>query len=251
MYYFFKESAALEANRELSLDAEDHNHAYRVLRLRKGAPVAVADGKGAAYHALVDSIDSQAVIVRLVAPVQTNEPALRVTMLQSLTKGEKMDLMIRQAVELGVARIVPVVTQRSIPRLSGPREASRLERWRKITRAAAAQCRRAMLPQIEPVCGFDKALEMVNGQPALVPWEMEKDSGLYDLLLKLRPAAGAVLLFVGPEGGFSRSEMTALSAAGAVSVHLGPRILRAETAAITALAVIQSVWGDLSSKGGL
>ncbi len=247
MHYFFIESEVLEADREIALNPEDINHAYRVLRLRKGSAVVVADGRGSAYYGIIASIGPQAVTVWLIGPAKTAEPSLQVTLLQSLIKGEKMDLVIRQVVELGAARFVPVVTERSIPRLTESREAARLERWRKIARSAAAQCRRAGLPRIEPVCGFTQALEMIPDQAALVPWEQEKRKSLGSILLKPRPEKGSLLLFIGPEGGFSRAEIDALTAAGASTVHLGPRILRTETAAVTAVAMVQSAWGDLGT----
>ncbi|HOL18348.1 MAG TPA: 16S rRNA (uracil(1498)-N(3))-methyltransferase, partial [Bacillota bacterium] len=224
MHYFFKESAILEAEREITLEAEDVNHAYRVLRLRKGAAVVVADGRGAAYHGIIVSITPGEVVVWLVEPAQNSEPALKVTLLQSLAKGEKMDLVIRQAVELGVSRIIPVLTERSIPRLTGSREAARLLRWQKIARSAAAQCRRAFLPPVEPICDLDKVLKEIPGRLALIPWEHEHERGLADLLWQIKPGNNEVLLFTGPEGGFSSAEIEALCAAGAKTVHLGPRI---------------------------
>ncbi len=247
MHYFFKESAILEVEQEITLDTEDVNHAYRVLRLRKGAAVVVADGRGTAYHGIIVSITPREVVVWLVEPARAIEPALKVTLLQSLTKGEKMDLVIRQAVELGVSRIIPVSTERSIPRLTGSREAARLLRWQKIARSAAAQCRRALLPSVEAICDLNKVLEEISGQLTLIPWEHEHERGLADLLRQKKPANNEALLFTGPEGGFSSAEIEALCAAGATTVHLGPRILRAETAAIAALAMVQSAWGDLGT----
>lgn len=240
----------MEAEREISLNPEDVNHAYRVLRLRKGSAVVVADGQGSAFHGVIGSIGPQAVTAWLVEPAQIVEPSLQITLLQSLAKGEKMELITRQAVELGVSCFVPVVTERSIPRLPESREAGRLERWRKIARAAAAQCRRAGLPRVEPVCSFTQVLERIPAHTAIVPWEQEKKQGLGELLLKTHPEDGPVYLFIGPEGGFSLDEIEALTAAGAVTVHLGPRILRTETAAATALTMVQSAWGDLGAGQG-
>ena len=245
MPYFFKESAGLTAESEITLDQQDVHHACRVLKLGKGAAVTVADGKGAAFHGVISEAGPREVVVRLIEPAESNESSLRVTLLQSLPKGEKMDLIIRQAVELGVAQVVPMVTERSIPQFSASREEGRLKRWQKISLAAAAQCRRARLPRIEPVCRFEQALDMARRCLSLVPWEMEEKQCLFELLRQPRPKDGAVLLFIGPEGGFSRGEIESLTAAGTVSVHLGPRILRVETAAIAALAMVQSAWGDL------
>jgi len=247
MHLFFKESALLEINCEIALDPEDVNHAYRVLRLGKGSAVTVADGKGASYGGVINSISSQEVLVRLLEPAQINKPSLRITLLQSLLKGEKMDLVIRQAVELGVTRIIPVLTERSIPQYTDSREVNRGLRWQKIARSAAAQCRRADLALIEPLCRLEKTFDLLREQPSFVLWELEKKRSLYDLLRHQRPEGDAVLLLLGPEGGFSCAEIEILAAAGAASAHLGPRILRAETAALASIAMLQSVWGDLSS----
>lgn len=245
MHYFFKEGAALSAGLLVGLDRADLNHAFRVLRLRKNSAVAVADGRGSACLGRVESVSPENILVRLEEPLPPAESPLQVVLLQSLAKGEKMDTIIRQAVELGVWRIAPVFTERSIPRFDGSREAGRLRRWRSLVRAAAAQCRRAVLPEVDPPRDFAGALELLKGRPALVPWEGENQQGLAELLRQPFPEKGAVFLFIGPEGGMSGGEIAALTGAGARTVHLGPRILRTETAAAAALGLIQAAWGDL------
>ncbi|HOA35045.1 MAG TPA: 16S rRNA (uracil(1498)-N(3))-methyltransferase [Bacillota bacterium] len=245
MHYFFKEGSSLAAGRLIELDPDDLNHAYRVLRLRENSVVAVADGRGAAFKGIIESIGQQAAFIRLGDPLPAAESPLRIVLLQGLAKGEKMDLIIRQATELGVQRIVPIVTERSIPRLDESREANRLKRWRKVARAAAAQCRRAFLPEVFPVHDFNGALSLLEGREALVPWEEEKECGLESLLKQPLPAKEAVYIFIGPEGGFGMREIEALTAAGARTFHLGPRILRTETAAAVTVGLIQAAWGDL------
>jgi 16S rRNA (uracil1498-N3)-methyltransferase len=245
MHFFFREGFEPAPGREVELAPGDVLHAYRVLRLRQGSPVAVADGNGAVFQGVIVSIGPAAVRVRLSEPLAAAESPLKITLLQALAKGEKMDLVIRQAVELGATRIVPVVTERSIPRREPNREEGKLQRWRGIVRAAAAQCRRAVLPVVEPLHDFDRALCRVREQPTLVPWEEEKESSFKELFGQPFPGEGAVSVFIGPEGGFSRQEVQALAGAGARTVHLGPRILRTETAAAVTLALVQAAWGDL------
>lgn len=245
MHYFFKEGAVLAAGLVVELDRADLNHAYRVLRLRKNSTVALADGRGSACRGTIESISPEGAIVRLGEPLPPAESPLQVILLQALAKGEKMDLIIRQAVELGVRRVAPVFTERSIPRFDKKRETGRLKRWRSLARAAAAQCRRALLPEVEPVRDFAAALELLRGRTALVPWEGEKVQGLAELLRQPLPEKKAVFLFIGPEGGLSGEEIAALTGAGARTVHLGPRILRTETAAAAVMGLIQSAWGDL------
>jgi len=251
MRYFFKEGAALAAGRVIELDPADLNHAYRVLRLRKGSTVVIANGRDAAFQGTVEEIGPGRGLVRLNGPpLPTAESPRQIILLQGLAKGEKMDQIIRQAVELGVQQIIPVVTERSIARFSESREAGRLQRWRNLVRAAAKQCRRAALPDLSSVHDFNRALDLLSGRTTVVPWEGEKKFGLARLLKQPLGEREAVFLFIGPEGGFSPQEIAALTAAGARTVHLGPRILRTETAAAVTIALIQAAWGDLGVSSG-
>ncbi len=245
MHYFFKEGQALVSGRTIELDPVDVNHAHRVLRLGKNSRVAIADGKGSAFSGTVLSIGPGKVLIRLEKALPAAESPRPIVLLQGLAKGEKMDYIIRQATELGVVSIVPVFTERSIPRFSESREAGRLKRWRSVIRSAAAQCRRSLLPEITSMHDFSGALALLRGQKALIPWEGEKELGLNELLRQSPQEKEAVFLFIGPEGGFSMVEVAELTAAGARTVHLGPRILRTETAAAVTIALIQAAWGDL------
>lgn len=249
MRYFFKEGAALAAGDIIELDPEDLKHAYRVLRLRKGSAAVVADGQGSAFRGVVEEIGPEKGLIRLMGlPLPSAEPPRRIVLLQSLARGEKMDLIIRQAVELGAAQIIPVITGRSIPRLSRSQEEGRLKRWRGIVRAAAKQCRRAALPAVSPILEFGEALNLLSGQRVLVPYEGEKRRALEQFLERPPEKKEAVFIFIGPEGGFSVPEIDALTAAGASTVHLGPRILRTETAAAVTIALLQAAWGDLGGS---
>jgi len=251
MRYFFKEGAALAAGRVIELDPADLNHAYRALRLRKGSTVVIANGRDAAFQGTVEEIGPGRGLVRLNRqPLPTAESPRQITPLQGLAKGEKMDQIIRQAGELGGQQIIPVVTERSIARFSESREAGRLQRWRNLVRAAAKQCRRAALPDLSSVHDFNRVLDLLSGRMTVVPWEGEKKFGLDRLLKQPLGEREAVFLFIGPEGGFSPQEIAALTAAGARTVHLGPRILRTETAAAVTIALIQAAWGDLGVSSG-
>lgn len=191
----------------------------------------------------------QTVRVLLEEALPAAEPPISITLLQSLVKGEKMDLIVRQAVELGVSTLIPVITGRSVPRWSAVQETRRLERWRAIARSAAAQCRRCRLPAVKAVIDFQRALAEIKAAPvALVPWEEEKDTGIAGICSRPSPQNRSVLVFIGPEGGLSSEEAAALSTAGAFKVHLGPRILRVETAAAVTLALVQAAWGDLGGR---
>lgn len=250
MRYFFKEGAELAAGQVIALEPADLKHACRVLRLRKGSTVVIADGRGSALPGVVEEMGPEKGLIRLTGPpLPAAESPLQLVLMQALARGEKMDLIIRQAVELGVQQIVPVITGRSIPRFRRSQEEGRAERWRKLVRAAAKQCRRAALAKVSPVLEFAEALELLKEHTAIVPWEGERSLPLEQFLKRPPKKRGAVFLFIGPEGGFSPPEIAALIAAGAGTVHLGPRILRTETAAAAAIALVQAAWGDLRGAG--
>lgn len=248
MHYVFIEGSTLAEGQTVELLSEDVNHVYRVLRLPVGDPLSVGDGQGTVYRGRIVAAGPKSVRVHLEEPAVPPESPLNITLLQSLAKGEKMDLIVRQSVELGVSRFIPVVTGRSIPRWDQSKERRRLARWQSIARAAAAQCRRGRIPAVEPAVNFFDLLDRLppRGEGiSVVPWEGEKRFGAGELTRQICPAKGHIFLFIGPEGGFEDSEIKALSASGAVTIHLGPRILRTETAAAVSLALVQAAWGDL------
>lgn len=248
MHYFFIEGASLAEGQVVELLPEDVNHVYRVLRLREGAPVFIADGRGTVFRGNISAASPRLVKVHLDQPVPSAEPPLKITLLQSLAKGEKMDLIVRQSVELGVSRIIPVATGRTVPKWDENKSLRRLDRWQKIARSAASQCRRGKIPVVEPVAGFSETLDRLPTHReglTVVPWEKEKRFVIGKLLQQAFPPGGEIFLFIGPEGGFRESEIKALSTFGATTVHLGPRILRTETAATALLALVQAAWGDL------
>lgn len=249
MHYFFLEGESLASGEEVALSCRDLNHAYKVLRLRPGDQLVIADGCSLSITGEVTKATSTEVLVKLDRELPGSESSLDITLFQSLTKGDKMDLIIRQAVELGVKRIVPFKSKRSIPQRNQKQDQKKIERWRSKIRSAAAQCRRAFLPDIEPVSTFKEINIRINNNVALIPWEEEKTNSLVNYLKQPSPAGKAVSLVIGPEGGFEKFEVEALQEAGAKAVHLGPRILRAETAAVSAITLVQSAWGDLSGEG--
>lgn len=249
MHYFFLEGESLVSGSEINLASRDINHAFKVLRLKSGDKVVVADGFGLAREGQVMIASPSKVLVSLGDKLPGSESPLNITLFQSLTKGDKMDLIIRQAVELGIKRIIPFKSERSIPRRNEKQDQKKIERWSSKVRSAAAQCRRAYLPVVEPVSSFEHILSRIGNDLALVPWEKEKTISLTSLLKQPCPAGKAVFLFVGPEGGFEKFEIEALKEAGADVVHVGPRILRTETAATAVITLVQSAWGDLAGEG--
>ncbi|MDW7738912.1 MAG: 16S rRNA (uracil(1498)-N(3))-methyltransferase [Bacillota bacterium] len=248
MHYFYIDNRNLGLGMDIELDSGDINHAFRVLRLKKNDPVIISDGRGKAFRAEVVFASAEKVTVLLKELTASNESSLQLTLLQSLAKGEKMDQVIRQTVELGVSRIIPVKSERSIPLPDEKKGLKRLQRWQSIARSAAAQSRRAFIPLVEDLMGFDDAVNTIRGTTTIVPWELEKCQSLPQILKQPCPDDKAVSLFIGPEGGFSSREIEVLQQSGAVTVHLGPRIMRTETASVVTVALIEAFWGDYSGE---
>ncbi len=249
MHYFFVTTDELETVRTIELAYEDLHHAYRVLRLETGDRVAVADGRGLVRQGVIAFSEAHRVQVCLGDMLPPAESCLEITLFQSMAKGEKMDLIVRQAVELGVKKIVPVITGRSVPRWTSERESGKLKRLQSIVRSAAGQCRRAFLPQVVRPYDFKSLMPLLAEQKSLVPWEGQESLSLAQVLKQPSPGSMAVSLFIGPEGGFNSEEIETMLKNGAEAVHLGPRIMRTETAAAAAIALIQAAWGDLSGEG--
>lgn len=249
MHYSFLEGENLLALDEVSLPPEEINHLYRVLRLKVGDRIVVADGLGVGRVAKIKELSPQKVLVSLHEPVPSREPSLKITLFQSLLKGDKMDLVIRQAVELGVSNIVPLITERTIPLQGKERDLKKILRWCKKVRSAAAQCRRLFLPCVEPIQALRSVLPRLEKATTLVPWEEENSVMIGQVLKRPCPQSRVVFLFIGPEGGFTEAEIEALRSVGAETVSLGLRIMRSETAAVAVLAMVQAGWGELNGEG--
>lgn len=228
---------------ELSLPTQAGEHVARVLRLGAGAPVVLFNGDGHDYAAVLVDVGKRDVRARIQGMLAVaNESPLRLTLAQGVARGEKMDLIVQKATELGVACVVPLLTERSEVRLDPARAEKRLAHWRAVAASACEQSGRASLPGIlpaQPLEGWLASLPQ-DGQLrlALLP---EGSQSLRSLCFG--PAGG--LLVVGPEGGLGERDVSALHAAGFGGLALGPRILRTETAGLAALAALQAVHGDL------
>lgn len=217
-------------------------HLRDVLRLRSGTNVEVFDGAGGNWLAEIVSVGPS---VAELAPIEVapvlRESSLALTLAVGLSKAAKLDWTIEKATELGVVRIVPFVSERTVPR--GQPSDARAKRWGAIASSAAAQSGRAVCPLIDPIRGFETVLAMRSAyHQAVFFWEAATAALERDVR-----AAASALLVIGAEGGFSSTEASAAAAAGFELVRLGPRILRAETAAVAAAALVQFLWGDLAA----
>lgn len=230
--------ARVELPRELA------HHLGRVLRLNDGATLSLFDGNGPAWLARLHIGGGGPATADIIAALDDDrESPLRIVLGQGLSSGDRMDITVQKSVELGIAGIAPLATARAVVKLSGERAERRREHWQRVAIAACEQCRRSVVPPVSPVRGLH---EWLASLPADAPrWLLCAHEGrrLADLP---RPAEGATgYLLAGPEGGFTDEERSLVVGTGFVPVRLGPRVLRTETAAMTALAAMQTLWGDL------
>jgi 16S rRNA (uracil1498-N3)-methyltransferase len=218
------------------------HHAREVLRLRSGAAVRVFDGDGREYEATLDRVSRQGVELRLGSAVAPrSESPLRLVLALSPLKGDRMELVIQKATELGVSEVWPVVTARTDAAARPALHGSRSERWEKVASGAAEQCGRAVVPRVLPTLTFDGLLaEPFEGERLV----LLETPGQRPLAAIPEPSR-AVLVLVGPAGGWEPSEVGRLEGAGFHAVGLGPRVLRSETAAVAAVVMAQTLWGDL------
>jgi 16S rRNA (uracil1498-N3)-methyltransferase len=234
--------AALAEGAEVRLGGAAARHVSRVLRLREGDAIKVFDGRGSEHGARITSRREPDVRI-VVGPAADTVPEspLSIHLLQGICRSERMDLVIQKTTELGITQIQPVFTRRSVVRLDPDRARRRTRHWRGIAVAACEQCGRATLPRVAPPSSLDDALAAVTA-------DMDRlllDPGAPGALSVVSPAAGKVAVLIGPEGGLEPGERQAAIEAGFVPVSLGPRIMRTETAALAAVVLLQSVWGDL------
>jgi len=225
----------------LALPAAAAHHAARVLRLRSGEAVTLFNGQGGEYAARIAAIGKRDVEVEIGRhdPVERESP-LTVTLAQAISSGERMDLTIQKAVELGVTCIVPVESERCMVRLQGERAEKRVAHWQQVAISACEQCGRNRIPEVRMILSLDAwlAAEASDAQRwVLLP-------GTHTALRELPRPQQPVELLVGPEGGFTDNETEAMRRRGYQPVRLGPRVLRTETAAPALLAALQALWGD-------
>ena len=217
----------------IMITGADVNHIKNVLRLKPEDELVCFDGKGMEYLCSITSIEKDMVKTRIISSKKADtEPAVKITLAQGLPKSSKMDYVIQKAVELGVHKIIPVSTERTIAK------GTKLERWNKIAKEASEQCGRAIIPEVSPVLNFNEFLRISTYfDLKLIPWENEKQISL-KTILKEHPAANSIALLIGPEGGFSKQEVKEAIEKGFKPVSLGKRILRTETAAVSAVSNI-------------
>ncbi|RKZ85580.1 MAG: 16S rRNA (uracil(1498)-N(3))-methyltransferase [Gammaproteobacteria bacterium] len=222
------------------LPAAAHRHAVQVLRLKEGSLLRLFNGQGLEYEAVMDRITKRNSSVLLGEKWLTNnESPLEITLLQGISRGERMDYALQKAVELGVSRIIPIITERCNVKLSKGRADKRMVHWQGVMISACEQSGRNMLPELCNVMQLEEALADNNVGSCLV-LDPLAETGFTTLEQQYN-----IVLLIGPEGGLSEQEIQQATTSGFKAVKFGPRILRTETATVAALAVIQTMWGDL------
>lgn len=218
------------------------HHAARVLRLVKGAEVVLFNGRGGEYPAVLEWVDRDGVTARCREwrDVERESP-LDVRLAQGISSGERMDYTLQKAVELGVARIQPLTTRRTVVRLDADKRMRRRAHWQGVVMSACEQCGRARLPAVEDILDFsDWLATAAAGEGPRLLLDPDARTRLRDL----PPPEAPLILLAGPEGGLDPAEREAVLRRGFRPISLGPRILRTETAAVAALAAMQALWGD-------
>lgn len=231
----------IQAGQQLDLPPTLFRHAIQVLRLSAGEPLILFNGDGGEYLARLETVGkrSATVLIENFSSANTESP-VQLTLALAIIKPEKMDFALQKAVELGVTHIQPLITQRSVVRIGKEKADKKVEHWEGIAIAACEQSGRTRLPSISSPLTLDAWLEQetAGSRLLLVPGEFPS---IHQLPAQLRPP---IALLIGPEGGFTDEEVAQCLQAGMTAVSLGPRILRAETASIAALALLQHRYGD-------
>lgn len=229
----------------LKIKGEEVKHIRKVLRLRPGDQIILFDGLGKEYEGRILEENASSVLVQIQnTSASKQDSPLELTLAQSLLKGEKMDFLIQKATELGVKEIIPFLSSRSVPILDKTRRPERHHRWERIAIEASKQCGRGVIPIVESLKNYSEMLQIGSSYGLrLILWEREG--------AKLRKVLGKaeerskIFFVVGPEGGFSQEEIYTAEELGFIPVHLGKRVLRAETASLCFLSILQYERGDI------
>ena len=237
---FFVPAASLQSD-QVAITGEPYHHLRKVLRIKPGAILLLLDGLGHCCQVQLEQLQPEQATTRVIRRWQETNATLPITLIQALPKGDKFDLVLQKGTELGVSCFQPIETEHAIPNLKATRLNKREQRWQRIVSEAARQSRRIFLPEVRPLQKLQPTLNESTGDLKLVLWEAGSVA-LADVLPKESPAG--IRLLIGPEGGFSTREITAIAAAGFQAVHLGPRILRTETAGLAATPILQYLYGD-------
>ena len=214
-----------------------------VLRVKNTEEIVLFNGNGKAYPALPEVLEKRRASVRILREEATdNESPLNITLVQAVSAAERMDFTLQKSVELGVAEIRPVISERCVVRLSGERAEKRVARWQEIVVSACEQSGRNIVPKVLPLTTYAQALQQLPQETTKLLMSLNRAQKLSDV----QPQSGKVVFMVGPEGGWTEKEEQQAFDAGFQSVTLGKRVLRTETVSLAAIAAMQTLWGDFA-----
>lgn len=240
MYRFYVSADQL-AEKEVFISGGDVNHIKNVLRLEVGDWIVACDGNGTDYVSRIQSICSDEVVASIekVQPTGTELP-VRITLFQGMPKKDKLELIIQKAVELGACEIVPVMTKRTVVKLSEEKKINkRLERWQSIAYAAAKQCDRGIIPTVHKPVSYEEALAMADQLDYnVIPYELQTGMEEARKIVDQACKQGSLGIFIGPEGGFEPEEVERAMTRNIHPMTLGKRILRTETAGMALLSIL-------------
>lgn len=235
--------ALLQSGTRLVLPESTANHLARVLRLREGDDCVLFNGDGQDYAARLAAVGKREVSADVLsASTVDNESPLRILLLQGIARGEKMDLILQKATELGVSGVLPVIAERTEVKLDAERTAKRMSHWRSVMVSACEQSGRARVPELEQPAALAQAA--TNLPQHCIKLTLDP-GGAFSLATLTAPGDQPIAVAIGPEGGWSPRDREILSAAGFHGLRMGPRILRTETAGLAAISALQSRFGDL------
>ena len=235
---------ALAQGKKIELDDENAHYVRTVLRLKTDSEIILFNGEGGEYACTVAEVSRKSVLIAVHAwSDRTVESPLRVILGLGIARGDRMDISVQKAVELGVNVMTPLITERCVVQFKGEKKPQRLLHWQKIVQHAAEQSSRTVLPELTEIAALQSWVGNQHGLKVFLDPYAECS------LVQLQPDDMKVTLLTGPEGGFTDQERNLAKVAGFIPVRLGSRILRTETAAIAALAAVQMLWGDFAFRG--
>lgn len=240
MNRFFVDDPGAFSDRSVVITGEDVNHVKNVLRLKENDELIVSDGRGRDYHCRISGITNEEVVADICDICDNfSELSTEITLFQGFPKGDKMELIIQKTVELGVTRIVPVMTKRTVVKLDDKKAKKKTERYNMIAESAAKQSGRGMIPEVTMPVSFAEAVSMAEKLDMnIIPYEEAEGVEYSRNIIKIIKGKKSLGIFIGPEGGFAREEVEKALDAGASAITLGHRILRTETAGMAVISII-------------
>jgi len=237
----------------LSITGKEARHIINVLRMKKGETLIIMDGKGQLFESTIEDLNCKEVKVKInksISPLPSSP--IEISLGQALIKAHPMDYLIQKVTELGINSIRPFYSERTVIKLKAGHLLNKMDRWMEIMKSACKQCGRVILPTLNPPVPFEEIIKNVLDKKTLkiLLWEDEDKTDLKKLLRSMSPLP-RILAIVGPEGGFTPNEINLAREAGFHIISLGNRILRADTAAVSLISIIQYEWGDLNLSHGI